>query len=158
MATHRIDCSAQDLEVAANWEGMSRVPTSQSSHDSTALARIDRENLAIIVVVHPALGHLEQVAGGEEPGVGHEPLVHRTQLVDAQLRIGDVAGRVALLLAGRQHQLGQHLLKRLVAQLHLVEVAGGAGVEEQGIQPGELEVELVGGLVVGLVEGVVAVT
>ena len=84
--------------------------------------------------------------------------VHRTQLVDAQLRIGDVAGRVALLFAGGQHQLGQHLLERLVAQLHLVEVAGGAGVEEQGIQPGELEVELVGGLVVGLVEGVVAVT
>ncbi len=103
-----------------------------------------------------ALGHLEQVAGGEEPGVGHEPLVHRTQLVDAQLRIGDVAGRVALQLAGGQHQLGQHLLERLVAQLHLVEVAGGAGVEEQGIQPGELEVELVGGLVVGLVEGPLA--
>ena len=103
-----------------------------------------------------ALGHLEQVAGGEEPGVGHQPLVHRTQLVDAQLRIGDVASRVALLLAGGQHQLGQHLLERLVAQLHLVEVAGGAGVEEQGIQPGELEVELVGGLGIGLVEGPLA--
>ncbi len=71
-----------------------------------------------------ALGHLEQVTGGEEPAIGHQPLVHRTQLVDAQLGIGDEPGRVAFAFAGGQHQLAEHLLEGLVAQGDAVEQLG----------------------------------
>jgi hypothetical protein len=37
------------------------------------------------------LGHLVQVFFGEEAGVTHQALIHRTQLVDTQLRVGDEA-------------------------------------------------------------------
>jgi len=50
------------------------------------------------VVLLAGAGHLVEVLGGEEPGVGHEPFVHRAELVDAELRIGDEAAVPAPLL------------------------------------------------------------
>ena len=37
------------------------------------------------------LGDFVEVLVGEEAGVAHQPLIHRTELVDAQLRVRDEA-------------------------------------------------------------------
>ena len=84
------------------------------------------------------LGHLVEVGLGEEAGVGHQALVDRAELVDAELGVGDEAAVAALLLLAQQ-QVAQHPLQGGVAEPDLVDVGGGLGLEEVGPQRAERE-------------------
>src|SRR5699024_12659724 len=65
----------------------------------------------------------------KETSVAHQPLVHGAELVDAQFRVGDEAA-VATLLLLTQQQVTEHLLHRLVGELHLVDEGRGRGQEQ----------------------------
>ena len=79
----------------------------------------------------PARRHLPQALGGEGTRVAHQPLVDGTQLVDAQLHIGDEAtAALAVLLS--QQQVAQHPQQRPVAQTHLVNEGGRHRAEKVG--------------------------
>ena len=47
------------------------------------------------------LGDLVEFLGGDEPGVGHQPLVDRAELVDAELGVGDEPAALVLALPSR---------------------------------------------------------
>ena len=84
------------------------------------------------------LGDLVQVGLGEEAGVGHQALVHRAELVDAELGVGDEAAVPAALLLAQQ-QVAEHLLERGVAEPDVVDEPGGARPEQVGAQRVELQ-------------------
>ena len=91
------------------------------------------------------LGELHQLPTGDETAVGHQPLVHRTELVDAQLRIRHVAGLAALAFRWlRQQQQRQHPLQDRVAQVHVVDVVSVLGIEQVGPQRFEHQAVAVG--------------
>ena len=79
------------------------------------------------------LGHLVQVGLGEEAGVGHQALVDRAELVDAELGVGDEAAVLAPGLLAEQ-QVAQHLLERRVPEADLVDQRGRRGQEQVGAQ------------------------
>ena len=68
------------------------------------------------------LGHLVQVGLGEEARVGHQALVDRAELVDAELGVGDEAAVLAAGLLAEQ-QVAQDLLEGGVAEADLVDEA-----------------------------------
>ena len=80
-----------------------------------------------------ALGHLVQVGLGEETGVGHQALVHRAELVDAELGVGDEAPVLAPRLLAQQ-QVAEHPLNGGVPEAGLVDEGGRAGQEQVGTQ------------------------
>ncbi|GAM51428.1 hypothetical protein NS07_v2contig00257-0002 [Nocardia seriolae] len=78
------------------------------------------------------LGDLEKVFLGEESGVGHQALVDRAQLVDAEFGVGDEAavGSLAALAFLGEQQVLQHVLDLLVAEADLVDEMGRRRGEE----------------------------
>ena len=79
------------------------------------------------------LGHLVQVGLGEEARVGHQALVHRAELVDAELGVGDEAAVLAPGLLAEQ-QVAQHPLQRRVPEAGLVDQRGRLRQEQVGAQ------------------------
>ena len=79
------------------------------------------------------LGDLVQVGLGEEAGVGHQALVHRAELVDAELGVGDEAAVLAPGLLAEQ-QVAQHPLQRRVPEAGLVDQRGRLRQEQVGAQ------------------------
>ena len=100
-------------------------------------ARVDRDHPGALLGV-AVLGHLVEVGLGEEAGVGHQALVDRAELVDAELGVGDEAAVPALVLLAQQ-QVPQDLLEGGVAEADLVDVGGGLGLEQVGAQRAEGE-------------------
>ncbi len=91
------------------------------------------------------LGELHQLPTGDETAVGHQPLVHRAELVDAQLRVRHVTRLAALALRRlRQQQQRQHPLQHRVAQIHVVDVVGVPPIEQVGPQRLEHQAVAVG--------------
>ena len=86
--------------------------------------------------------HLVEVLFGEEAAVGEQRLVHRAQLVDAELGVGDAPAPCAcaaspLAAAGSGAAEGhqpQHPLQHVVAQLHLVQQRRGVFAEQPAVQ------------------------
>ena len=98
------------------------------------------------------LRDLIEVFLGEESGVGHQALVHRAELVDAEFRVGDEAAVSALASPGLlgQQQMFEHMLGGLVAETDLVDERRGGRGEQIGAQRVEFKT---GGCVIGDVVG-----
>ena len=95
------------------------------------------------------LGDLVQFLGGDEPGVGHQPLVDRAELVDAELGVGDEPAALVLALppaALGEHQPAQHLVQGLVPQPGVEQgsLVVVTGVGDAADQPGLRRLEQVG--------------
>ena len=95
------------------------------------------------------LGDLVQFLGGDEPGVGHQALVDRAELVDAELGVGDEPAALVLALppaALGEHQPAQHLVQRLVPQPGVEQgsLVVVTGVGDAADQPGLRRLEQVG--------------
>ncbi len=74
-----------------------------------------------------ALGDLVLHLVHDEPGVGHQALVHGAKVVDAQVGVGNEAAPAVSALALDQGEVAQHLVQHVVAQpqvQHLRTVAG----------------------------------
>ena len=100
------------------------------------------------------LGHLVEVGLGEEPGVGHQALVHRTELVDAELGVGDESAIPADGFLGQQ-QMAEDLLHRGVTETDRVDVGCGRRTEQvrleriegqAGAHPLEVPLAALGGI------------
>ncbi len=102
-----------------------------------AVGTVHRDDPGALAAV-AALGHLVQVGLGEETGVRHQPLVNRAELVDAQFAVRDEASVLASFLLAEK-QMGEDFLERHIAEADLVDVCGGARLEEVRAQRVELE-------------------
>ena len=114
-----------------------RSPVTSSSTRTKSLsampsARVDRDDPGPLGRV-AVLGHLVQVGLGEEARVGHQALVHRAELVDAEFGVGDEAAVLAPGLLAEQ-QVAQHPLERRVPESGLVDQRGRRGQEQVGAQ------------------------
>ena len=95
------------------------------------------DEVAGIQLVELAVGlfHLVQIFTGKEAAVGEQRLVHGTQLVDAQLAVGDATTTTEAPFARTAEGHGLNdLLQGFVTKHHAVEMAGFIAGEQVAFQ------------------------